>query len=58
MITKNDRVRFIDEEKNNQFGVLTVFEIKGEYATIAKGDYESFGQDLMNVKFTELKLAE
>lgn len=58
MITQNDRVRFIDEDKNKQFGVLLVFNIKGEYATIGKGDYTSLGQNLMTVKLTELKRAE
>lgn len=58
MFNKNDRVRFIDEEKNMQFGVLLIFNIKGDYAMIGKGDYESYGQDLMTIKLTELKRAE
>jgi hypothetical protein len=58
MIAQNDRVRFIDEDKNKQFGVLLVFNIKGDYATIGKGDYASLGENLMTVKLTELKRAE
>lgn len=58
MIAQNDRVRFIDEDKNKQFGVLLVFNIKGDYATIGKGDFASLGQDLMTVKLIELKRAE
>ena len=58
MIAQNDRVRFIDEEKDKQYGVLLVFNIKGDFATIGKGDYASLGQHLMTVKLTELKRAE
>lgn len=58
MIQKNDRVRFINKEKDDQYGVLLVFETKGEYATIGKGDYASLGQNLMTVKQSELKKEE
>ena len=58
MIQKNDRVRFVDKEKDDQYGVLLVFDTKGEYATIGKGDYASLGQNLMTVKQTELKREE
>lgn len=54
MIQKNDRVRFINKKKTDEYGVLLVFEIKGDYATIGKGDYASLGQNLMTVKKNEL----
>lgn len=57
MIRKNDRVKFIDETKEEQYGILLVFEIKGEYALIGKGDFKSLGQNLMTVKLNELKIA-
>jgi hypothetical protein len=58
MLREQDRVRFIDTEKDKQFGVLIIFNIKGDYATIGNGDYASLGQNLMTVKLTELKRAE
>jgi hypothetical protein len=58
MIQKNDRVKFIDKTKEEKYGVLLVFEVKGEYAFIGKGDFKSLGQNLMTVKLNELKKAE
>ena len=55
---KHDRVRFVDEEKNKQNGVLIVLEIKSDYAVVMTGDYSSFGQPPMTVKLSELKRAE
>ena len=50
-----DRVRFINDEKNTEYGVLIVFNIKGEYATIGSGAYETLGQNLMTIPLTEIK---
>lgn len=58
MIKENDRIRFIDQEMHRQYGVLLVFSIKGENATVGKGDYASLGQNIMTVKLAEIKLAE
>jgi hypothetical protein len=58
MIKENDRIRFIDEEMHEQYGVLLVFSIKGEFATVGKADYASFGQNIMTVKLAEIKSAE
>jgi hypothetical protein len=48
-------VRFIDDEKNTEYGVLIVFNIKGEYAIIGSGAYETLGQNLMTILLTEIK---
>jgi len=58
MFKEQDRVRFIDKEKDKQYGVLIIFNIKGEIATLGSGDYSTFGQNLCNAKLSELKLAE
>jgi len=58
MLRENDRVRFVDEKMDKQFGVLIIFSIKGDIATIGKGDYASLGQNMMNVKLSEIKRAE
>lgn len=58
MLEKNDRVRFVDEKKNNQFGVLIIFRIEGDIATIGSGDYYSLGQNLMSVNLSEIKREE
>jgi hypothetical protein len=58
MLKENERVRFINEEKDKQFGILYIFSIKGEYATIGKGDYTTLGQNMINVKLTEIKRIE
>jgi len=56
MIKIDDRVRFIDEKKHEQFGILSVSEIKGDYAILVKYDYNLLGQPPMPVKFEEIKL--
>lgn len=58
MFKEQDRVRFIDKEKDKQFGVLIIFSIKGNIATLGNGAYETFGQNMCNAKLTELKRAE
>jgi hypothetical protein len=58
MFKVNDRVRFIDTEKDKQFGVLIIFNIKGDIATLGSVDYASLGQNMCNAKLTELKKAE
>ena len=58
MFKENDRVRFVDKEKDKQFGVLVIFNLKGDIATLGSGDYATFGQNLCNAKLSELKLAE
>ena len=50
MFKEQDRVRFIDTEKDKQFGVLIIFNIKGDIATL--------GQSMCNAKLSELKRAE
>ena len=58
MFQLNDRVRFIDEEKNKQYGIFLVFAIKGNYVTIGKGDYTSLGQDLITVEKIEIEIVK
>jgi len=58
MIRKNDRIRFIDEEKHKLHGILLVLEIKGYFALVTSGNYESFGQSPMTVPLSEIKLSE
>lgn len=58
MLKKQDRVRFIDKEKDKQYGVLIIFNIKGDTAMLGSGDYASFGDKLCNAKLSELKKAE
>ncbi len=58
MFKINDRVRFIDTEKDKQFGILIIFSIKGDIATLGSGDYATLGQNMRNAKLSELKKAE
>jgi len=58
MFNEQDRVRFIDTEKDKQFGVLIIFNITGDIATLGSGDYASLGQNMCNSKLSELKRAE
>ena len=58
MFKVNDRVRFINSEKDKQFGVLIIFNIKGDIATLGSGDYATLGQNMCNAKLSELKKAE
>ena len=58
MLKKNDRVRFKDKEKDSRYGVLIIFNIKGDIATCGSGDYASFGKNLCNAKLSELKKTE
>jgi len=58
MFKEQDRVRFIDTEKDKQFGVLIIFNITGDIATLGSGDYASLGQNMCNAKLSELKPAE
>ncbi|MGC4103633.1 hypothetical protein [Ferruginibacter sp.] len=58
MLKQNDRVRFKDAEKDSQYGVLVIFSIKGQYATIGNGSYEAMSQNMMTVLLAELKPAE
>lgn len=55
IIRIHDRVRYIDPKKDEEYGVLQVFAIKGEYATCFKGDFENFGQMGQNIKLKELR---
>jgi len=43
MLKNGDRVRFIDAEKDKQFGVLIIFKIKGDIATLGSGHYATLG---------------
>ena len=54
MFKEQDRVRFIDSEKDKQFGGLIIFNIKGDIATLGSGDYANLGQNMCNAKRTEL----
>ncbi len=55
MIRPNDRVRFVDNEKDKKYGVLTVFSVKNGFALVAKGDYANLGDHKMTVELVELK---
>lgn len=57
MFKEQDRVRFIDPDKDKQFGVLIIFNIKGDIATLGSGDYTTLGQNMCNAKLSELKRA-
>jgi hypothetical protein len=57
MIKEKSKVRFIDSVKHEKYGVLLVFNLKNGFATIGKGDFESYGQHLMTVLINELTLA-
>ncbi|HRP53685.1 MAG TPA: hypothetical protein PLI97_09280 [Fluviicola sp.] len=57
MIKENSKVRFIDDVKHEKYGILLVFNLKNGFATIGKGDFESYGQHLMTVPINELMLA-
>ena len=46
-------VRFEDENMDNQFGGLIIFNIKGDIATIGKGDYAWLGQSMLNVNLSK-----
>jgi hypothetical protein len=57
MFQEQDRVRFIDAEKDKQFGVLIIQNIKGQTVTFIIGDpYLAQGMD--NADISELKRAE
>ena len=58
MLKAQDRVRFIDAQKDIQFGVLIIFEIIGDIAFLGSGDYENLGQSICNAKLVELKPVE
>jgi hypothetical protein len=58
MFKEQDRVRFIDPDKDKQFGILIIFNITGDIATIGSGDYSTIGQNMCNSKLTELKYAD
>lgn len=58
MLNEQDRVRFIDLDKDKEFGVLIIFKIKDDIATLGNGEYETFGQKMCNAKLSELKRAE
>jgi len=55
---EKDRIRFIDSEKNKEFGVLVILSIKHETITVASLNYEDLGKKPMNVKENEIQLAE
>ncbi|HPD59975.1 MAG TPA: hypothetical protein PLL29_08185 [Paludibacteraceae bacterium] len=57
MFKEQDRVRFIDAEKDKQFGVLTIQNIKGRTVTFIIGD-PYLAQGIDNADISELKLAE
>jgi len=58
MFKEQDRVRFKDKEKDKQYGVLIIFNIKGDIATLGGGDYETLGQNMCNAKLSDIKRAE
>ena len=58
MLKENDRVKFIDNERDKQFGILIIFKITGDIATCGSGDYTNLGQNMCNARLSELKLAE
>lgn len=52
MIQKGDRVRYSDKDLDLKYGVMEVWEIKGDNAICRYGDFHSF--DLVTVKLAEL----
>lgn len=58
MLKLNDRVRFIDSDKDKQYGVLIILDIKNNIATCGSGDYATLGQNMCNAKLDELKSAD
>ena len=56
MFREKDRVRFIDVVKNDHFGVLIIYTIKGDTAVLVYGDFS--GQIICNAQLSELKYAE
>lgn len=58
MIKENERVRFKDKEKDKIYDVLIILNIKGDIATLGRGEYATLGQNICNAKLSELKLAE
>jgi hypothetical protein len=58
MFQEQDRVRFKDKEKDKQYGILIILNIKGDIATLGSGDYATLGQNMCNAKLTEIKRAE
>ncbi|MDB5228280.1 MAG: hypothetical protein JWN78_2473 [Bacteroidota bacterium] len=49
MIHVNNRVRHIDKELDKLYGILQVWELKGEYATCRYGDFHNFNIVTLNV---------
>lgn len=58
MLKVNDRVHFKDREMNETYGILIILDIKGEIATLTKGDYSNFGSHNCNAKLTEIEKSE
>lgn len=57
MITKGSRVRHQDEQIDATKGVMLVFEIKGNYAICAYGDYARYGEGMETYLISDLILA-
>ncbi len=58
MLKIGDRVRFIDSEKDKQYGVLVVINVKGQFVTCGNGDGRTYGAGLCTVHMNELKKSE
>lgn len=54
----NDRVRHIDEKIDKAQGIMTILEIKGEYAFCVSLGYYNFGEIKDSYLLKDLKLAE
>lgn len=54
----SDRVRHKDENINKEKGILTILEIKGEFAFCSNNDYHNFGSIAVTYPLKDLKLAE
>lgn len=58
MLLKNDRVRHIDPVKDQELGVLTIFEIKNGFAICGYYDYSRMHLGPWTFKLEELRKAE
>lgn len=50
MINVNDRVQHIDEKLNSFYGIMTVIQIKGDYAVCHSGDFHNIKVETIKVK--------
>lgn len=54
----NDKVRHKDDNIDKKHGIMTILEIKGEYAICANLDFSTLGSQIETYLLKNLKLAE